>query len=57
MIDSDLLRTFVAIAETQNFTKAGERVGRTQSTVNIQMRRLENFLGRPCSSAPPVACR
>jgi DNA-binding transcriptional LysR family regulator len=45
MIESDLLRTFVAVADTKNFTKAGEIVGRTQSAVSIQMRKLEEGLG------------
>ncbi|MDQ0323182.1 DNA-binding transcriptional LysR family regulator [Pararhizobium capsulatum DSM 1112] len=47
MLDTDHLRTFVAVAETQNFTKAGEVVGRTQSAVSIQMRKLEDSLGEP----------
>lgn len=45
MLDSDLLRTFVAVADTQNFTKAGQIVGRTQSAVSVQMRKLEEMLG------------
>lgn len=45
MLESDLLRTFVAIAETKNFTKAGEIVGRTQSAISVQMRKLEDALG------------
>ena len=45
MLDSDLLRTFVAVADTQNFTKAGQIVGRTQSAVSVQMRKLEEQLG------------
>ncbi|MBL0370509.1 LysR family transcriptional regulator [Rhizobium sp. KVB221] len=44
-LESDLLRTFVAVADTRNFTKAGEVVGRTQSAVSIQMKRLEENLG------------
>jgi DNA-binding transcriptional LysR family regulator len=44
-LDSDLLRTFVAIAETGNFTKAGEQVSRTQSAVSMQMKRLEEIVG------------
>ncbi|RST88005.1 LysR family transcriptional regulator [Aquibium carbonis] len=44
-LDSDLLRTFVAVAETGNFTKAGEQVGRTQSAVSMQVKRLEETLG------------
>jgi DNA-binding transcriptional LysR family regulator len=44
-LDSDLLRTFVAIAETGNFTKAAEQVSRTQSAVSMQMKRLEEIVG------------
>jgi DNA-binding transcriptional LysR family regulator len=46
-MDIDLLRTFVAICEVGSFTAAGRKVGRTQSAVSVQMRRLEDFLGRP----------
>jgi len=44
-LDSDLLRTFVAVAETGNFTKAAERAGRTQSAVSMQMKKLEETVG------------
>lgn len=40
-LDLDLIRAFVAVAETQNFTRAGARLGRTQSTVSLQIKRLE----------------
>jgi DNA-binding transcriptional LysR family regulator len=41
----DLLRTFVAVADNGGFTRAAERVGRTQSTVSLQIKRLEEGLG------------
>ncbi len=44
--DLDLLRTFVAIVDNGGFTRAAERVGRTQSTVSLQIRKLEDGLGR-----------
>ncbi|MEO1159821.1 MAG: LysR substrate-binding domain-containing protein [Pseudomonadota bacterium] len=44
-LESDLLRTLVAIAETRNFTRASEVVGRTQSAVSIQMKKLEDIVG------------
>ncbi|MCV0428547.1 MAG: LysR family transcriptional regulator [Roseibium sp.] len=44
-LESDLLRTLVAIAETRNFTRASEFVGRTQSAVSIQMKKLEDIVG------------
>jgi DNA-binding transcriptional LysR family regulator len=45
-LDTDLLRTFLAIAETGSFTHAAQRVGRTQSAVSMQIKRLEEQLGR-----------
>jgi DNA-binding transcriptional LysR family regulator len=44
-LDSDLLRTFLAVAATGNVTRAAEKVGRTQSAVSIQIKRLEETLG------------
>ncbi|RWE35345.1 MAG: LysR family transcriptional regulator [Mesorhizobium sp.] len=44
-LDSDLLRTFVAIAEAGNFTRAAEQAGRTQSAVSMQMKKLEELVG------------
>lgn len=46
-LDLDCLRTFAAVADTGSFTAAGERVSRTQSAVSMQVRRLEETLGRP----------
>ncbi len=45
-LDLDLLRSFVVIAEERSFTRAAERVGRTQSAVSLQMQRLEAALGQ-----------
>jgi DNA-binding transcriptional LysR family regulator len=47
MMDLDLLRSFVSVVDAGGFTRAGERVHRTQSTVSQQIRRLEETLGRP----------
>ena len=47
MLDLDLLRSFVSVVDTGGFTRAGERVHRTQSTVSQQIRRLEEELGYP----------
>ena len=47
MLDSDQLRTFVAIADSGSFTRAAEIVHKTQSAVSMQMKRLEERLGRP----------
>ena len=47
MLDTDQLRSFVAIIDTGSFTRAAERVNKTQSAVSMQIRRLEEVLGRP----------
>jgi DNA-binding transcriptional LysR family regulator len=47
MLDLDLLRSFVSVVDAGGFTRAGERVHRTQSTVSQQIRRLEETLGYP----------
>ncbi len=47
MLDLDLLRSFVSVVDAGGFTRAGERVHRTQSTVSQQIRRLEETVGRP----------
>ena len=45
-LEPELLRSFVAIAETGSFTAAARRVSRTQSAVSMQIKRLEETLGR-----------
>jgi len=47
MLDLDLLRSFISVVDTGGFTRAGERVHRTQSTVSQQIIRLEKTLGYP----------
>ena len=47
MLDLDLLRSFVSVVEAGGFTRAGERVHRTQSTVSQQIKRLEDDIGQP----------
>lgn len=43
----ELLRSFVAVAQTGSFTAASERVSLSQSTVSQHIRRLEELLDRP----------
>ena len=45
-IDPDLLRAFALIAEEGSFTRAAQRIGRTQSAVSMQVQRLESALGQ-----------
>lgn len=44
-LEIELVRAFVAIAEEGSFTGAGRRLHRTQSTVSLQLKRLERRLG------------
>lgn len=45
-LDLDQLRALVTVVETGGFTPAGERLGRTQSAVSMQIRKLEDAVGK-----------
>ena len=45
-LDIDLLRTLIAFADSGSFSKAALLVHRSQSAVSMQMKRLEDVLGR-----------
>ncbi|ACM25566.1 transcriptional regulator protein [Rhizobium rhizogenes K84] len=45
-LDNDQLQTFIAIVDSGSFTKAADRVFKTQSAVSMQMRRLEERVGK-----------
>jgi DNA-binding transcriptional LysR family regulator len=45
MFETDLLRTFVAVAETGGFTRAATLLNSTQSTISAQIHRLEEEAG------------
>ena len=47
MYDPELLRTFVAVAQSLSFTRAAESLGLRQPTVSQHVRRLEEAVGRP----------
>ncbi|WP_425082524.1 LysR substrate-binding domain-containing protein [Ruegeria arenilitoris] len=46
-LDSDLLRTFVAVAEAGSVTDGAARIHRSQSATSLQIKRLESILGQP----------
>ena len=46
VLDNDLLKTFVAIVETGNFRRAAKVVYRTPSAVSMQIKKLEDAIGR-----------
>ena len=43
-LPTDLLRTFVTLADVRSFTLAGKLLGRTQPAISLQIRRLEELL-------------
>jgi DNA-binding transcriptional LysR family regulator len=45
-LEIDLLRSLVAVATHRNFTRAAQSVGRTQSAVSLQIKRLEEIVGK-----------
>lgn len=45
-LDLDQLQTFTAIADLGSFTKAADKVNKTQSAVSMQMRRLEERVSK-----------
>lgn len=46
-LDSDLLRTFLAIAEAGSVTGGAERIHRSQSATSLQLKQLEEVVGEP----------
>jgi len=47
MLEFELLRAFVAVAECRGFRRAAQRLNLTQSTISQQIKRLEQEAGRP----------
>lgn len=47
LLELDVMKTFIAIAETGNFTTAAEAVFRTPSAVSMQIKKLEETLKVP----------
>jgi DNA-binding transcriptional LysR family regulator len=45
-LPTDLLRSFVTVAELKGFTPAAELLGRSQPAISLQIKRLEQLLGR-----------
>ena len=43
----DVVRALIAIVDCRGFTRAAEQLGRTQPTISLQIRRLEELIGAP----------
>ncbi len=46
-IPVDVLRAFVAVVEARGFTRAAEELGRSQPTISLQVKRLEELVEAP----------
>jgi len=46
-LNSDHLRTFLAVLETESITGGADRIGRSQSAASLQIRQLEEVVGQP----------
>ena len=46
-LDMNVLRSLVIAMEHGGFARAAERLGRTQSAISLQMKKLEEQVGRP----------
>lgn len=47
MLNLDLLKVFISVAENSGFTRAANELHRTQSAISMQIKRLEEILGVP----------
>ncbi len=54
-LDSDPLRSFFAVADLESFTRAADALGRTQSAIGVQMKRLEELVICSAESRTPTA--
>ena len=57
LLDTDVLRTFVAIAECGSFTRAAAQVHRTPAALSMQIKRLEETIGKPVFRREPRQVR
>lgn len=56
-LDLDLVRTFAAIVQSGSFTRAAEAMRRQQSTISLQVKRLEDQIGRKLLDRNPHAVK
>lgn len=45
--DFTQLKTFLVVAQTLSFSRAADQIGRTQAAVSLQIKKLEEIVGRP----------
>jgi DNA-binding transcriptional LysR family regulator len=56
-LDSDLMRGFLAVVDTGSVTRAAAQLGRTQSAISMQIRKLEESLGQSIFIREPRGVR
>ena len=56
-LDSDLMRGFLAVADAGSVTRAADQLGRTQSAISMQIRKLEDGLGQSIFIREPRGVR
>ncbi|QYK12682.1 LysR family transcriptional regulator [Shewanella rhizosphaerae] len=47
MLKIELLESFIAVAEAGNLSRAADKICRTQSTLSLQIKKLEESVGQP----------
>lgn len=57
LMDTDVLRSFVAIADNASFSRAARQVFRTPSALSMQIKRLEEMLGQSLFIREPRSVR
>lgn len=53
LLDLELIRTFATIVDSGGFTEAARRLNRTQSSISMQMKRLEDDVGKRLLNRSP----
>jgi DNA-binding transcriptional LysR family regulator len=56
-LDVDAVRTFVAVADLQSFTRAADVLGSTQGAISVKLKRLENRVGKKLIERTPRLVR
>jgi len=56
-LPTDVLRTLVTIVDLGSFTKAGDKLGRTQPAISLQIRKLEDAVGHRVFDTSGRSCQ